>query len=172
MTNLKEKVDLDRIYLLGHSRGGGISILKASTNLNVKKLVSWASVSDFEKRIVNDKVNLWKDRGVVYVFNSRTNQQMPLYYQFYQDYINNKSLFSIPNACRLLTIPSLIIHGDNDQTVYFSEAEDLHNYIKDSQLLMINDSDHVFNAKHPFNEDSFSNQLKKVIAESISFFKN
>jgi len=23
---------------------------------------------------------------------------------------------------------------------------------------MINDSDHVFNAKHPFNEDSFSNQ--------------
>jgi pimeloyl-ACP methyl ester carboxylesterase len=172
MTNLKEKVDLDRIYLLGHSRGGGISILKASTNLNVKKLVSWASVSDFEKRIVNDKVNLWKDRGVVYVFNSRTNQQMPLYYQFYQDYINNKLLFSIPNACRLLTIPSLIIHGDNDQTVDFSEAEDLHNYIKDSQLLMINDSDHVFNAKHPFNEDSFSNQLKKVIAESISFFKN
>jgi pimeloyl-ACP methyl ester carboxylesterase len=71
-----------------------------------------------------------------------------------------------------LTIPSLIIHGDNDQTVDFSEAEDLHNYIKDSQLLMINDSDHVFNAKHPFNEDSFSNQLKKVIAESISFFKN
>ena len=170
--NLEQKVDLSRIYLLGHSRGGGISILKAAANSSIKKLVSWASVSDFEKRIENDKVSLWKDRGVVYVFNIRTNQQMPLYYEFYEDYISNKSHFSIPKACRKLSIPTLIIHGDNDQTVDFSEAEDLHNYIKDSQLLMINDSDHVFNAKHPFNEDSFSNQLKKVIAESISFFKN
>ena len=83
---------------MGHSRGGGISILKAATNSSVKKLVSWASVSDFEKRIQNDKVNLWKERGVVYVFNSRTNQQMPLYYQFYEDYINNKSHFSIPKS--------------------------------------------------------------------------
>jgi pimeloyl-ACP methyl ester carboxylesterase len=170
--NLAVKVDLDRIYLLGHSRGGGISILKASTNTKVKKLVSWASVSDFEKRIENDKVNLWKDRGVVYVFNSRTNQQMPLYYQFYEDYINNKSLFSISNACRMLTIPTLIIHGDEDQTVDFSEAEDLHTNINNSQLLKVVNSDHVFNAKHPFDENSFSNQLKTVIAESISFFKN
>ncbi|MFL2569873.1 MAG: alpha/beta hydrolase family protein [Flavobacteriales bacterium] len=169
--NLEQNVDLSRIYLLGHSRGGGISILKAVTNSNIKKLVSWASVSDFEKRIENDKVNLWKDRGVVYVFNNRTNQQMPLYYQFYEDYINNKSHFSIPKACRKLSIPTLIIHGDNDQTVDFIEAEELRANISNSILLKIEDSDHVFNAKHPFDENFMPIQLKKVIAESISFFK-
>ena len=169
--NLDQKVDLSRIYLLGHSRGGGISILKAATNSNIKKLVSWASVSDFEKRIENDKVSLWKERGVVYVFNSRTNQQMPLYYQFYEDYINNKSHFSIPKACRKLSIPTLIIHGDNDQTVDFNEAEELYANISNSILLKIEDSDHVFNAKHPFDVNFLPNQLKKVIAESISFFK-
>ena len=169
--NLNQKVDLSRIYLLGHSRGGGISILKATTNSNVKKLVSWASVSDFEKRIENDKVNLWKKRGVVYVFNSRTNQQMPLHYQFYEDYMSNKSQLSIPNACRKISIPTLIIHGDNDQTVDFTEAEELHSNISNSTLLKIEDSDHVFNTKHPFNINFLPNQLDKVIAESISFFK-
>tara|TARA_B100001057_G_scaffold389993_1_gene397862 strand:+ start:5954 stop:6775 length:822 start_codon:yes stop_codon:yes gene_type:complete len=169
--NLNQKVDLSRIYLLGHSRGGGISILKAASNSSIKKLVSWASVSDFDKRIENDKVCLWKDRGVVYVFNSRTNQQMPLYYQFYEDYINNKSLLSIPKACHKLSIPTLIIHGDNDQTVDFTEAEELYTNISSSILMKIEDSDHVFNAKHPFDENFLPNQLKKVIAESISFFK-
>ena len=170
--NLKDKVNVNQIYLLGHSRGGGISILKASTNTRVKKLVSWASVCDFEKRMENDKVELWRDRGVVYVFNSRTNQQMPLYYKFYEDYINNKTLFSIPIACKSLTIPTLIIHGDNDQTVDFSEAQELHNNISNSILMKITESDHVFNTKHPFDENFISIQLKKVIAESISFFKN
>ncbi len=169
--NLKQKVDLTRIYLLGHSRGGGISILKAASNSSIKKLVTWASVSDFEKKIENDKVSLWKDRGVVYVFNSRTNQQMPLYYQFYEDYIKNKSQFSIPKACSKLSIPTLIIHGDNDQTVNFNEAEELNVNISNSVLLKIKDSDHVFNTKHPFDINHISIQLKKVIAESISFFK-
>ena len=170
--NLSEKVDLNQIYLLGHSRGGGISILKASSNFSIKKLASWASICDFERRIENDRVNYWKKRGVVYVFNSRTNQQMPLYYQFYEDYISNKSLFSIPNACRALNIPSLIVHGDKDQTVNFNEAEELHKNISNSILINIKNADHVFNTKHPFNEKLISNEIKKVIADTISFFKN
>jgi hypothetical protein len=43
--------------------------------------------------------------------------------------------------------------------------------ISNSILLKIEDSDHVFNAKHPFDVNFLPNQLKKVIAESISFFK-
>ena len=171
-TELKGKVNVNEIYLLGHSRGGGISILIASVNPKVKKLISWASVCDFERRIENDRVSIWKEKGVVYVFNSRTNQQMPLYYQFYQDYIANKSKFSIPNACRMLSMPTLIIHGDSDQTVDYSEAIELHTSVKNARLLQVPNSDHVFNAKHPFDEKLIPNQLKIVIDESISFLKN
>ena len=80
--------------------------------------------------------------------------------------------FSIPNACRKLAIPSLIVHGDKDQTVNFKEAEELHKNISNSILLKIKNADHVFNSKHPFNEKLISNEIKKVIANTISFFKN
>lgn len=168
---IRDLVDIKQIYLLGHSRGGGLSFLKASTNKYVKKIVSWASVSDFSKRIENDKVSLWKDRGVVYVFNSRTNQQMPLYYQFYEDYIKNKSLFSIPDACKSLKIPVLIIHGTADETVNPTEAEDLTRLIKKSTLIKISNANHVFDAMHPFDSNSCPKSLKLAIDETISFFK-
>ena len=170
--NLNERIDNKQIYLLGHSRGGGISILTAAVNSNIQKLILWGSLSDFEKRIINEKVNLWEKRGVVYIFNSRTNQQMPLYYQFYQDYIKNKNKFSISNACGNLNIPCLIVHGDKDKTVEYSEAKILNKNISNSILLKIKDSDHTFNIKHPFDKKDLSKQLKIVIAESISFFKN
>ena len=40
------------IYLLGHSRGGGISILKAAEDRNITKVAVWGSVSEFG--------NFWK----------------------------------------------------------------------------------------------------------------
>ncbi|MBL6873233.1 MAG: prolyl oligopeptidase family serine peptidase [Flavobacteriales bacterium] len=169
---LEDKVDTNQIYLMGHSRGGGISILKSSHNKHIKKVVSWASVSDFERRIINDKLDLWKERGVAYVFNGRTNQQMPLYYQFYEDFMRNKESLSIEKASKSLQIPLLVVHGDNDETVYFREAEELNSWAKHSSLLKIENCDHVFNAKHPFDSQSMPKELKLAIEESISFFKS
>jgi len=169
--HLKAKVNLHQLYLMGHSRGGGISILMASKNPFIKKLVSWASVSNFEKRLINNKLSIWKKRGVAFVFNSRTNQQMPLYYQFYEDFIKNKETLSIPNASKKLLIPTLIIHGLEDSTVDFSEAKELKSWIKKSEMIEIKNADHVFNAKHPFSDLSVPKELKTAIDESISFFK-
>ncbi|MGC6470820.1 MAG: alpha/beta hydrolase family protein [Flavobacteriales bacterium] len=171
LSELKDKVDINRIFLMGHSRGGGISILTAEKNIYIKKLVSWASVSDFERRIQNDKIDLWQERGVVYVFNSRTNQQLPLFYQFYEDFTNNKDYLSIPNASKKLSIPVLIVHAKNDKTVDFSDALELKAWIKNASLFSIEDSDHVFDSKHPFYQNQFPENLQLAIDNTISFFK-
>lgn len=168
---LKTKVDLNRIYLLGHSRGGGISIIKGSEDQRIKKIVSWASVSDFEKRLVNEKTDLWKKRGVAYVFNKRTNQQLPLYYQFYEDYQRNKERFSIPKASKSLKTPFLIVHGKDDETVSFEEASQLNRFIPHSKLIAIKNCNHVFNTSHPFKVCNVSKELKIAINESIIFLK-
>jgi pimeloyl-ACP methyl ester carboxylesterase len=80
-------------------------------------------------------------------------------------------MLSIKKASKSLQIPVLIVHGDNDETVYFKEAEELKSWISHSHLLKIEDCDHVFNAKHPFDIQMIPKELKVAIEESISFFK-
>ena len=44
-----DDTDALQLSLLGHSRGGGITILKAREDVRVKKLVTWNSVNEFGK---------------------------------------------------------------------------------------------------------------------------
>ena len=82
----KEEIDLHQLYLLGHSRGGGVVLLKAAEDKRVKKAVTWASVNEFGKFWSEEVMAHWKEIGVMYIENSRTKQTMPLYYQLYENY--------------------------------------------------------------------------------------
>jgi dienelactone hydrolase len=146
-------VDLDRrkICLFGHSRGGGIAIVKTSEDQRVKGLVTWNSIGDM-KRTQAD-LEQWKKEGVVYIPNARTNQQMPMYYQFVEDYYAQQERYDLEQACGKITVPSLFVHGTNDQTVPYQDAERLHSWTKNSKLELIDGGNHTFGGKHPFDED-------------------
>jgi len=169
----KSLLDSTNITVIGHSRGGGIAILKASKDKRIKTLITWASVSDFGKRTSTiGNLEQWKKEGVIYVLNGRTKQQMPHNYQFYEDYCDNKEHLNIQKATQKLTIPQLIIHGQNDDSVLFSEAENLHHWNKDSELFSIENANHVFNSKHPWDEETLPKQLGSVVQKSIDFIVN
>lgn len=156
--------DCDNICLVGHSRGGGICILKSSEDKRVSKLITLASISDFEKRTATiGNLKEWKEKGVKYVINGRTKQQMPHYYQFYEDFVANKGRLNIKAAAKKLTIPQLIIHGDNDTSINIEEAQKLHQWNPNSILRIIENADHVFNTKHPWESDKLSPELKSVV---------
>jgi len=168
--NLTNKVKIKDIVLLGHSRGGGLSVLKGSRDDRIDKVISWASVCDFENRIPKNKIDIWKKRGVVYAYNGRTKQQMPMYFQFREDYYANKKNLSIPMAAKKLLKPSLIIHGDQDSTVNVKEGIQLHQWIKNSKLYIVKGADHVFNIKHPFlSVNSFSKELTVALEKTVEF---
>ncbi|TCK67932.1 acetyl xylan esterase AXE1 [Winogradskyella wandonensis] len=172
ITHFKDNsfVDTSRIYLIGHSRGGGIAILKAAEDNRIKKLVTLASVCDFGKRTATvGNLDQWKKDGVKYVTNGRTKQQMPHYYQFYEDYIQNKERLDIKKACQKIKIPQLIIHGNSDTSISIKEAESINNWNPKSQLEIIKNADHVFNISHPWPHDYISSEFEEVIKSTLDF---
>ena len=159
------------IYLVGHSRGGGIAILKAYEDKRIKKLATWASVKDLNDFFASQDIEQWKKDAVIYTRNSRTQQNMPLYFQIYEDYLANKERLDIPHIANKIEIPWLIVHGTNDTSVPFAAAEKLHQLNTKSDFLTIQNGDHTFGGKHPWNENELPVDANMVIEKTIEFFK-
>lgn len=169
---LKNEFDKNNITVIGHSRGGGISILKASEDHRIHKLITWASVSGFDKRTSTiGNLEQWEKDGVKYVLNGRTKQMMPHNFQFYLDYKANEKRLNIESAAKKLTIPFLIIHAKDDPSVSFSEAEALHKFNSKSDLIAVETTNHVFGASHPWEKKTLPDALKAVVEKSLSFIK-
>lgn len=157
------------LFLMGHSRGGGIVVLKAAEDNRIQKMVTWSAVSDFESRFPND-MERYKREGVVYIPNARTHQNMPLYYQFVEDYYAHEDRLNISNALGKIAIPSLIIHGSEDEAVSLDSAELIHNNIKGSFIKIIDGAGHTFGAVHPFEGEQLPIAAQKVVDMSVDFF--
>ncbi len=168
---LADEIDVQQLNLLGHSRGGGITILKASEDKRVKRIVTWASVADFINRMNGYDLKEWKEKGAVYSLNTRTNQDMPLYYQLYENTLANTGRFDIIKAGKEMSIPFLIIHGTNDSSVSLDEAILLHENFKNSELFLIEGAGHTFGAKHPFEGNILHSHSKIAVNRTIEFLQ-
>lgn len=159
-----KNLDLENIILVGHSRGGGIVTIKAEEDSRVSKVISLGGVSDFGSRFpCKEALEQWEKKGVYYVKNGRTKQNMPHFYQFYKDFKQNEKRLTIKRAASNLKIPHLIIHGDADTSVSIDEAHNLHKWNPNSTLKIIEKADHVFNSRHPWEEKKLPQQLLEVI---------
>src|SRR4030095_5496265 len=93
----KFKIDKNRIAVIGHSRGGGISILQSAGDSRIKCLAALSSVSVFDR--YSDKLKqIWKKQGYIEVENSRTKQMMRLNVSLLNDIENNSHSLDIISA--------------------------------------------------------------------------
>lgn len=172
-SNFSNDTDLNNINLIGHSRAGGIVTIKSEEDHRIKKVISLAGVSSFGKRTsTTGDLKQWKKNGVKYVMNGRTKQQMPHYYQFYEDFIANEERLTIKRAVSNLKIPYLILHGDDDTSVLIDEALALYSWNSDSKLNIIKDTNHVFGAHHPWEKEYLPEPLKEVVSKVITFLNS
>ena len=164
----KYNYDFNSLVLAGHSRGGGIAILKTAEDNRVKKLITLSSVSAFG-RYGDETVKRWKENGFIEILNTRTNQKMRMNYSLYEDLENNKERLDIQKAAYNVNVPFLIIHGTEDLAVDISEAETLYSLSnkKIAKIVKIDNTGHTFGAVHPFKGTTPA--LEKVINEIISF---
>ena len=139
--------------LLGHSRGGGAGIVTAAEHSGVAALVTWAAVSSFH-RWGDEHVRDWTTRGVTYVPNARTGQQMPLYRTLWDDLQANADRLDVTAAAAMVRVPWLIVHGEEDATVHVAEAHRLKEAGPSAALRVIAGSGHTFEAVHPMEEST------------------
>lgn len=168
----KDELDSQSITLIGHSRGGGIVVIKAAENKKVKQVITWNGVSDFGVRFPKGEVlELWKKEGVRFVENGRTKQQMPHKYQFYQDFIDNEARLTIETAVKKMGIPQLIINGSSDVVVLAESGEQMKLWNPKSQMNLIDGMNHTLGSKHPWNDIHLPSYLENAVQQSMSFIK-
>ena len=169
---LKGEIDASKISLFGHSRGGSIVMLKSAEDNRVKKVISWASPSNFLDRLPKaEKLAKWKELGVAYIYNARTLQNMPMYFQFYENCIKFAKRLNIQNAVSKMSIPHLLVHGSEDPTVLLSEAKNIKRWNSNIQLHVIDGANHVLGGFHPYNLKKFPKDLQETIDVTIKFLK-
>ncbi len=167
-----DTIDKHKIILMGHSRGGGISIIKTYEDERINGLITLASVDSLDRFPKNEAFEQWKKSGVYFVTNGRTKQEMPHYYQFYEDYEKDIHRFDVERATEMAKAHFLIIHGTDDESVNVKNAEHLHILHPNSELYLIENADHTFGAKEPWENNILPFYLNDAVSKSIEFILN
>ncbi|OHX66446.1 alpha/beta hydrolase family protein [Flammeovirga pacifica] len=164
-----ENLDLQHINIIGHSRGGGVVLLKAAEDDRIKKVATLASIPRVDS-FNEETMKEWKTNGVTYVLNGRTQEQLPLYYQVAEDYYANESRLDVALNIKKLAIPVMCIHGDEGETV---PLQSLH-YLKQLQPkikdITIKGGSHTFNTKHPWTEPQLSPEMQEAMTHVLNHF--
>lgn len=158
------------IYLMGHSRGGGMAVLAGYENDKVSKIVSLAGICDIEMRFPDgEELKEWRNKEVKYVLNGRTNQQMPHYYSFYEDFDRNRKRLNIEHAATQLSVPFLQVHGDMDVSVSITEGMNLAAWTK-TDLKIIKGAEHTFGTKHPWEQEELPEEMIEALEAVCQFY--
>lgn len=156
------------LSLFGHSRGGAVAILGASSVPDLASVVTWSAISDL-RRWDEATLREWRARGYMDVPNARTGQMMRVSTAILDDLDRNADTLNVQRAARSLAVPLLVVHGTADETVDPNEARILSESARDSSLLMIDGASHTFGAIHPLVDVPF--ELDLITRVTTSFIR-
>jgi dienelactone hydrolase len=159
-----------KIGLLGHSRGGGGSVIVAAEDRRVNALVTWASIADIPSRWTPAQVAAWRRGDDVAIENVRTKQMMPIGPEYWVDLQQNRERLDIAAAAARVTVPWLIVHGDADTSVPVDDAHALFAAAGDNaELMVMEGTDHVFGVRHPYAGPS--DDLRAAAEATLEWFE-
>ncbi|PZE22912.1 alpha/beta hydrolase [Paenibacillus xerothermodurans] len=161
-----ERADAGRVYLLGHSRGGGNSIIFAAEHPQIAGVVTWNGIAraDLFDEAFRAQV---AERGVAYVPNARTKQNMPISAAFYEDLEQNRERYDIVRRLTELRIPVLQVQGDQDAPRLKASFRQLSAAAPQHETVTIEGGTHTFGAAHPF--DATTLQLEQAVNCTLKF---
>ncbi len=161
----------NEIYLIGHSRGGAVSILSSLINQKPSGYVVWASVAKLGRYTERQK-EVWRKNGFIEIPNSRTKQIMRLDLSYLEDIEKNiYNSLNLEDAIKNLKKPLLIIHGEQDLTVPIAEGKQIFQWSNKeySEMFTVPNTGHTFDVIHPF--EGSNDKFDAVLDKTNSFLK-
>lgn len=157
------------VTLIGHSMGGGISIIKAAEDKRVSRLITMASVATFRNLWPAAIEPQWKLAGVLYFPNKRTGVDMPVKSTLLDDLDRNPGRLNVLARAADVQQPWLIAHGTADTVVPVSHAHDLKGMQPNARLLILPNTDHVFGSSHPYLQTELPPALHELCKTALAF---
>src|SRR3989338_4229217 len=157
---VKEK-GFKKIILVGSSFGGLSSTMTASQSKDLYALVLKSPVSDYGEvhfeRYGKEGMEEWKQKGQALYDPKQHKRGLVLNYSFVEDYQG----YDAYAAAQTILIPTLILHGTQDQIVPFSQSQKLSTLIPNVTFRAVEGADHSYT-----QEDKFQ-QMVQLIADFI-----
>lgn len=164
------QIETNEIYLVGHSRGATMSIIKGVEDERVKKVVAWAPFFDMKSRFRKETIEKWDKEGVWWVENKRTGQKLPLYPQFYKDYVINQHRFDMAEVSANYENPLLLLHAKDDEAVNLVESNQFYQHIAHAIKIELDTGGHTFGVSHPFDANKpLPEVLNDVVENTYEF---
>jgi pimeloyl-ACP methyl ester carboxylesterase len=164
-------VDFEKLFFIGHSKGGATALGYTLSHPEIVSCATLAAVVDPVARYGKRNDKLWKENGVKFVLNGRTNQQMPLYYQLVENTQKIKDKLDLRNLLKSDKRKFLFVHGGKDEAVPVSEVNLVKN-LPNCTVSIIEDANHVFGASHPYTSADLPHDLQKALGQIAKFFES
>jgi pimeloyl-ACP methyl ester carboxylesterase len=168
--SIKKDLSAFPIFLLGHSRGAGVSLIYSfEYPTEITGVISWNGISNvdlFSEEIKNEMRN----SGRSYILNGRTNQQMPLDLMILEDIEANKERFDILERVKSSTVPITLIQGSEDFERLREGSATLLANQPSLKWIHIPGGNHTFGAVHPFQ--GITKPLQEAIVHTRHFLQS
>jgi dienelactone hydrolase len=165
------EMDLGKINLIGHSRGGALAILGAGENTQVQKTAAWASIASTMHFWTPENIEIVSRKGVIYVPNGRTKQNLPLYYAYYEDIVLNSERLDVETCIKHLDKPVLLVHGSGDTSVSIAKSQQLKAWQPKAEVCIVENANHTFGGTQPFSGGVLPEDSQKLVQTTIDFFR-
>lgn len=149
--NFLKESGYKEIGLVGSSFGGMASIIAASKSNALYVLALKSPVSDYtaliHSRVGEQDIKNWKEKGIIDV-TGIDGENRKLKYSFYEEVEKVK----VYEADQNIKIPTLIVHGDEDETVPIGQSKKTASLIQNCRLEIIEGADHTYSKAEHFEK--------------------
>lgn len=145
-----------KIAYIGHSMGGAVGVIQASSDTRIDALVSIAGMIDTKTFAETEFGEETPDKGLMW-----EEQSCPLSSKFMHDLC--QTIGSVAPLAETISTPWLLLHGTADDVVLPQDTEHVHRLKGDAVKVI-----RIEGADHSFNEPAHKAQLTEEIVKWVS----